>query len=387
MISCGTDHSIALTDSGRVFGWGRNECGQLGGREEKLWPKPKLIELNNNQIKKIICGSRYSAVLFENGDVHVFGKLNEKSYISVVIESESHGIKFKDIESSFKWSDFVLLSEKDVLYFWKTIGEHEIDLIKIENRKSFDELFSMNFKPVEEIMEFDGLFLLNNYYVENFNQIEKLGSGSFGTVYKAVHKWSDLELAFKKIKFKMENINEILTEFINYSVVKDLNQDFVVIHYSSWFERSVDNKDGKLIFFIGMELCDKTLDEIIAELHKKFLFNEILNPIGFYLASLLFIELVEGVNYLHNHNPVLIHRDLKPANILLKVDSNNQRFVKIADFGLMALHEVSEQSHTIDVGTPKYTAPGVMNNKKYDEKADIYSLGVIMQKLFNIDVN
>jgi serine/threonine kinase 3 len=236
-------------------------------------------------------------------------------------------------------------------------------------------------------MEFDDPFLRNNYYKENYNQMDKLGSGSFGTVFKAVHKLSDSELAFKKIKFKMENINEILTEFINYSIVKDLNQDFVVTHYFSWFERSVDNNDGKLIFFIGMELCDKTLDEIIVELHNKLLSNEILNPVGFYLASLLFVELVEGVNYLHNHNPVLIHRDLKPANILLKIDSNKQRFVKISDFGLLALHEVSEQSHTIDVGTPKYTAPEVMNNKKYDEKADIYSLGVIMQKLFNIDVN
>jgi serine/threonine protein kinase len=134
-----------------------------------------------------------------------------------------------------------------------------------------------------------------------------------------------------------------------------------------------------------MKYCEKTLDDIICELHKKMKVNEALTKIGYYIASELFIEILECVKYLHDQNPPLIHRDLKPANILLRISKNSRRIVKIADFGLTAFHEFTEQSHSIDKGTPKYMAPEIINGKKYDMKADIYSLGQIMKNLFDID--
>jgi serine/threonine protein kinase len=60
--------------------------------------------------------------------------------------------------------------------------------------------------------------------------------------------------------------------------------------------------------------------------------------------------------------------------------------VKIADFGLMAIHDFPEKSHTLDKGSTKYMAPEVINNKKYETKADIYSLGVIFQNLFDLGI-
>jgi serine/threonine protein kinase len=59
--------------------------------------------------------------------------------------------------------------------------------------------------------------------------------------------------------------------------------------------------------------------------------------------------------------------------------------VKIADFGLIAIHDFPEQSHTSDKGTVKYMAPEVIS-RKYNTKADIYSLGVIFQNLFALDL-
>jgi serine/threonine protein kinase len=61
--------------------------------------------------------------------------------------------------------------------------------------------------------------------------------------------------------------------------------------------------------------------------------------------------------------------------------------IKIADFGLIAIHEFSEQSHTIFMGTPKYMAPEVKTNKKYDTKVDIHCLGIIFQNLFSLEMN
>jgi serine/threonine protein kinase len=133
-----------------------------------------------------------------------------------------------------------------------------------------------------------------------------------------------------------------------------------------------------------MELCDKTLKDVINEMDENSVIKsgEILTPIGYYIASELFIEILQSVYFLHQQNPPIIHRDLKPENILLKKD--NERLVKIADFGLVAIHEFAQQSHTIDKGTPKYMAPEVIKTSKYDIKSDIYSLFVIMQELFCI---
>ncbi len=110
--------------------------------------------------------------------------------------------------------------------------------------------------------------------------------------------------------------------------------------------------------------------------------DEMLTPLGYYIASQLFIEILEAVNHLHEHKPPLIHRDLKPGNILLNRKSKD-RFVKIGDFGLATLHEMIGQSHTSDVGTAKYIAPEV-DTKEYTTKADIYSLGAILMELFDI---
>ncbi len=52
----------------------------------------------------------------------------------------------------------------------------------------------------------------------------------------------------------------------------------------------------------------------------------------------------------------------------------------------MAIHKFSEQSHTLEKATPKYAAPQVIISGKYNTKADIYSLGVIFQNLFALQL-
>jgi serine/threonine protein kinase len=61
--------------------------------------------------------------------------------------------------------------------------------------------------------------------------------------------------------------------------------------------------------------------------------------------------------------------------------------VKIADFGLMAIHKYLGQSHSLDTGTLKYMVPEVESNEEYDTKADIYSLGVIFKELIDFETN
>jgi serine/threonine protein kinase len=178
---------------------------------------------------------------------------------------------------------------------------------------------------------------------------------------------------------------EFFKEFKNYSVVNNLQNEFILTHYEAWFENH--DISSKLKLFIQMKICDKTLQQVINEIEmdSKLSENDILTPMGYYLASELFIEILEGMNYLHRKN--IIHRDLKPLNILLINGVNENNVIKIADFGLLALHKFSEQTHTIDKGTPKYMAPEVISDEKYDIKADIYSLGIIFRELFNLEID
>jgi serine/threonine protein kinase len=190
-----------------------------------------------------------------------------------------------------------------------------------------------------------------------------------------------------------------------------LNCDYFVQYRSSWVAQYDAHKSEQLVSFIDkanksqtdksdptkgakfvvlhiqMDLCDFTLLEAMNKVNNELKTKgQTLTPIGYYIASQLLIEILESIDYMHKQNPPIIHRDLKPNNILITRGINN-RFVKIGDFGLATAHESAEQSHSQMIGTIKYMAQEVLISKKYDTKADIYSLGVITQEMFNIDVN
>jgi serine/threonine protein kinase len=136
-----------------------------------------------------------------------------------------------------------------------------------------------------------------------------------------------------------------------------------------------------------MELCDKNLKDLMMEIRSEFYIEnfEALSPIGYYIASQLFIEILESVQYLHEKN--IIHRDLSPYNILLKKEDNNERFVKIGDFGIIAIYDKEKKSYTKDIGNTIYMAPEVGSCNEYGTISDIYTLGILLMELFYIDVH
>jgi serine/threonine-protein kinase len=80
------------------------------------------------------------------------------------------------------------------------------------------------------------------------------------------------------------------------------------------------------------------------------------------------------------HQQGIIHRDLKPANVLI----DETGLVKIVDFGVAAAQLEGDTQLTKTgyvIGSPKYMAPEQILGKKVDERADIYSLGVIMYEM------
>lgn len=84
--------------------------------------------------------------------------------------------------------------------------------------------------------------------------------------------------------------------------------------------------------------------------------------------------LLEAVGYMHKNN--VAHRDLKPENLLL-VSRSDDSEVKIADFGF-AKKVYEESSLVTQCGTPGYVAPEILEGLKYDQRADMWSVGVIL---------
>ena len=129
-----------------------------------------------------------------------------------------------------------------------------------------------------------------------------------------------------------------------------------------------------------MEFCEYSLDDII---NMKNTFDSSLNAINYYISSELFREVLECVQYLHSRDPPIIHRDLKPQNILITMNGyKSGRFVKLCDFGIAVEHKFHNMSHTSKQGTAKYMSPEVEKGRKYNTKADIYSLGIIIEDMF-----
>ncbi|CCI41041.1 unnamed protein product [Albugo candida] len=91
-----------------------------------------------------------------------------------------------------------------------------------------------------------------------------------------------------------------------------------------------------------------------------------------YLAE----DIAEALSYLHSLQPKVIHRDLKSKNVLL----DHQFRAKLSDFGISREREL-EETMTAGVGTVYWIAPEVLLGRKYTEKADIYSFGVVMSEL------
>ncbi|CAH0477676.1 unnamed protein product [Peronospora belbahrii] len=87
-------------------------------------------------------------------------------------------------------------------------------------------------------------------------------------------------------------------------------------------------------------------------------------------------DVADALGYLHGLSPMVIHRDLKSKNILL----DDSFRAKLSDFGISRERAV-EDTMTAGVGTIYWTAPEVLMGKKYTEKADIFSFGIVMAEL------
>jgi hypothetical protein len=203
---------------------------------------------------------------------------------------------------------------------------------------------------------------LENNYNNNFIELENIGNGSYGSVYKVYHKYEKNLYAIKKVHITNELLKDNTDIFREIQLFSKLNHKNIVRYYSSW----LDESDNKPTLYIQMELCESTFRDYL---------NSIRDNEGIEKRIFYFTQIVEGIKYLHDNN--IIHRDVKPSNILFIDDT-----IKICDFGLA--RNVNNSTNIIggssEVGTSFYRAPEI-DMHIYNNKIDVYSLGIILIEL------
>uniref|UniRef100_A0A0D9Z562 Protein kinase domain-containing protein n=1 Tax=Oryza glumipatula TaxID=40148 RepID=A0A0D9Z562_9ORYZ len=178
--------------------------------------------------------------------------------------------------------------------------------------------------------------------VGDYVLVRQIGSGAYARVWLGKHRTRGTEVALKEIA--VERLSSKLRESLlsEVDILRRIRHPNVIALHESI-------RDGGKIYLV-LEYCRG------GDLH----------------------------SYLQQHKRMLrennvVHRDLKPQNILL-VANNENSLLKIADFGFAKFLEPSSLAETL-CGSPLYMAPEVMQAQKYDAKADLWSVGIILYQL------
>ena len=228
----------------------------------------------------------------------------------------------------------------------------------------------------------------NSDYTEYYENIDIIGTGAFGFVYKVREKGKENDYKAVKVIKLDELRNSIMMEIGMGNLEENLNCyiDDYIREYEIMKLCSENNANSvkcyeyfqsEESFAIVMELCDKNLYQILNERRKKC--NEGFKPEEIY-------EIMKQLNnaFKNMEENKVIHRDLKLENILVKYNDkeHNNFTLKLSDYGSSRrLDSLSRNKCITGVGTLIYTAPEILNREEYNYKVDLWSIGIIIYRL------
>lgn len=206
--------------------------------------------------------------------------------------------------------------------------------------------------------------------------VERLGMGTFGAVYMAVHRLARTEVAIKLLHVEHQQNAEVRRRF--------LKEAQVVMRLASPHTVKVndidEDKQGHL--FIVMELLHgRELADLLKSARAE----------GRLLPHEQVVELVKPICLAleEAHELGIVHRDLKPANVMLERTRDGSENVKVVDFGIARITQSSDTGLTMTEtmtsgrisGTPTYMSPEQCLGKHLDARSDLYGLGVMMYEM------
>ena len=207
--------------------------------------------------------------------------------------------------------------------------------------------------------------------VSDFSKGDKLGEGTYGSVYTAIDKASGQRVALKRVKLTGEGFEREgmpLTSLREISLLRQLQHPNII----SLLDVVVGSRADSV--FLVFEFCAFDLARVIDTMGKPFAHGEV---------KWMMSELVHAVEYIHAN--LVIHRDIKMSNILLAADGT----LKLCDFGLARGrcacgpgHSGDGEAYTPRVVTLWYRAPELLlGATRYGPAVDMWSVGCILGEL------
>ncbi|XP_061338665.1 probable serine/threonine-protein kinase WNK9 isoform X10 [Gastrolobium bilobum] len=197
-----------------------------------------------------------------------------------------------------------------------------------------------------------------------YNEI--LGKGASKTVYKAFDEYEGIEVAWNQVKLYdfLQNPEDLERLYCEIHLLKTLKHKNIMKFCTSWVDTA-----NRHINFVTEMFTSGTLRQYRFK-HKRVNIRAIKHWCR---------QILEGLHYLHSHDPPVIHRDLKCDNIFI---NGNQGEIKIGDLGLAAILRKSNAARC--VGTPEFMAPEVYE-EDYNELVDIYSFGMCILEMVTFE--
>ncbi|PIN19827.1 Serine/threonine protein kinase [Handroanthus impetiginosus] len=193
-----------------------------------------------------------------------------------------------------------------------------------------------------------------------------LGKGASKIVYRAFDEYEGIEVAWNQVKLYdfLESPEDLERLYREIHLLKTLKHSNIMKFCASWVDTANRN-----INFVTEMFTSGTLRQYRLK-HKRVNIRAIKHWCR---------QILQGLLYLHRHDPPVIHRDLKCDNIFV---NGNQGEVKIGDLGLAAILRKSHADRC--VGTPEFMAPEVYE-EEYNELVDIYSFGMCILEMVTFE--
>ncbi|MBI2472031.1 MAG: protein kinase [Planctomycetes bacterium] len=189
---------------------------------------------------------------------------------------------------------------------------------------------------------------------DRYDQIEKIGAGGMGSIFRAKDKILGRFVALKVIREDFMSNTEATHRFIREAQSASALQHPGIV---TIFDICVGEP-----MYIAMEYVDG--GNLRDKLNKR--------PMSVQEFLGIAIEICDALDAAHSKG--IIHRDIKPENIMLTKDGQ----IKITDFGLACINNASKMTMAGQIlGTPLYMSPEQIKGRPVDNRSDIYSLGIV----------
>ncbi|XP_056320592.1 serine/threonine-protein kinase Nek5 isoform X2 [Danio aesculapii] len=200
------------------------------------------------------------------------------------------------------------------------------------------------------------------FIMERYEVIRQIGQGAFGKALLVKRRRGDEQLyVIKEISLTQLSARDKEASRKEVTLLSKMKHPNIVAFHESFYDRNR--------LYILMEFCDSgdMMNRIKMQRGKPFSEAQIVD---------WFVQMCLGLKHIHDRK--ILHRDIKAQNIFL---TRGGLKVKLGDFGIARMLNNTMELVKTCVGTPYYLSPEICENKPYNNKTDIWSLGCVLYEL------